>query len=247
MGPSYQQLDDNLDALSGLELRAPRAVRRDLYLRLAQSWVYHELHVEGVPVSPVDVGRGFSGDGARNFCDGQTLARVRAFLHAYERMREAAAEREPVTRAMAFEYYALLAGNAERIRLRDEDGATEQYKHEVVSAREVSTAFDAAFRELDLASQRMHPIAQAGLIHYRICKAWPFERFSAAVARLLANQVLLNNGYPTFIVPAYDRQRYYHSLHYDISRSQAVVVEGVTEQVALRRREYAHGCESIAA
>jgi Fic family protein len=96
-------------------------------------------------------------------------------------------------------------------------------------------------------ASRLHPIDLAIQVHHRFVKIWPFEKHSAAVARLLANQVLLANGYPAVIIPSYERQRYYHALHYDVSRSRELFVEGLAEQAQIRFRELSPRRESVAA
>jgi hypothetical protein len=63
----------------------------------------------------------------------------------------------------------------------------------------------------------------------------------------LANQVLLANGYPAVIIPSYERQRYYHSLNYDVSRSRDLFVAGLAEQAQIRFRELSPRRESVAA
>jgi hypothetical protein len=247
MERSFSRLDADLDSLSGLELQAPAHVRREFNRKVALSWVYHELHVEGTPISGPDVLRAASGDLGRNYCDGLVLQRARTFLAAYDRMRDASLAREPLSLSMALEYHALLLGGPERAVFRTESGATEQYKQDVIAPERIESALEELVREVRHMALRAHPIALAALVHHRFTRIWPFDRHSAAVARLLANQVLLSHGYPAIIIPAYDRQRYYHVMNYELARTLELFTSGVNEQIQLRRRELQPRPESVAA
>jgi Fic family protein len=243
----YLKLDEQLDQLIGVEWNAPETRRKAMHDRLTKGWVYHELAVEGFGMDAESLDRALAGEVGGPYMERTAFERARRFRAAYHRMREVGASAEPLNRGQALAYLGWLTGRVEAGALRREAGATEQFKHEVVAPEEIEKALSMMFTEAELMGARIHPIDLAVQVHHRFVKIWPFEKHSAAVGRLLANQVLLSNGYPAVIIPSYERQRYYHSLHYDVSRSRELFVEGLTEQVQIRFRELAPRRESVAA
>lgn len=247
MDRCYLKLDEQLDQLIGVEWTAPESRRKSMHDRLTKGWVYHELAVEGFGMEAESLDRALSGEPGGPYMERTAFERARRFRAAYQRMREVGTSSEPLHRGQALAYLGWLTGRVEAGGLRREAGATEQFKHDVVAPEEIDRALTFMFGEAERMGSRVHPIDLAAQVHHRFVKIWPFEKHSAAVARLLANQVLLANGYPAVIIPSYERQRYYHSLHYDVSRSRELFVEGVTEQIQIRFRELSPRRESVAA
>ena len=233
---AYIRLDDRLDAVLAAELRAPEAARREFHDRYMMSWVYHELGLEGCVLTASDIARAFSGSEGRDYCDGETLRRARRYRDAIRRLKLGSARREKITRGTLLEYQAILCGHQSRNAIRAEEGATEQYKHDVVAPEEVEEALRQVVAQIEQNSYLQHPIQLAIETHYRLIKLWPFVEHSAAVARLVANQILLTNGYPPALIHAEDRRKYYHCLHYDMRRLHALVMEAMNGQIRMRER-----------
>jgi Fic family protein len=233
---SYIRLDERLDQVQLDELRAEVGLQRTFRRRFLLSWLYHELSLEGVVLSEDDLHRALAGRDGRDYCDDELLKRVRRYREAVRRLTQAAARQESVSRSLLLEYHAIVSEQPPRQPYRTASGPTEQYKHAVVEPEEIEQALSDLLSDLREAQTRIHPIEQAVQAHYRLVKIWPFQEHSAAVARLVANQILYTNGYPPALIHAADRQKYYHALHYDITRLHAVTFESLQSQVALRER-----------
>ena len=233
---AYIRLDDRLDAVLAAELRAPEAARKEFSDRYLMSWVYHELGLEGCVLSASDLARAFGGSEGRDFCDGEMLRRARRYRNAIRRLKLASSRREKITRGTLLEYQAILCGHQSGNAIRTEEGATEQYKHDVVDPDELEEALRQVVGQIEHNSYLQHPIQLAIETHYRLVKLWPFVEQSAAVARLTANQILQTNGYPPALIHAEDRQKYYHCLHYDIRRLHDLVMEALNGQISMRER-----------
>ena len=236
---SYIRLDDRLDAVQLAELRAPEWTQRDFRHKFHMSWLYHELSLEGVILDAHDIERALAGSEGRDYCDGELLKRVRRYRDAIQRLQRASTERKPITRGTLLEYQAILSGHQARSPIRTDDGATEQYKHDVVAPDQIEPALRGIVADLKRRAMGTHPIELAIETHYRLVKIWPFEEHSAAVARLVANQILYTNGYPPALIHAHDRQKYYHALHYDARRLRELVMESLRGQIATRERLFA--------
>lgn len=233
---AYIRLDDRLDAVLAAELRAPEDARREFNDRYLMSWVYHELGLEGCVLSAADIQRAFAGSEGRDYCDGEALKRVRRYRNAIRRLKLASSRREPITRGTLLEYQAILCGHQSRNAIRLDDGATEQYKHDVVDPAELEEALRQVICHVQQNTYTQHPIQLAIETHFRLIKLWPFVQHSAAVARLVSNQILFSHGYPPALIHAEDRQQYYHCLHYDIRRLHALVMDALGGQIRMRER-----------
>lgn len=232
----YIQLDDRLDAVLAAERRACEAVRREYRQRFVLSWLYHELALEGVCVTESDLRRALRGCDGDDYCDDAMLRTIRRFRSAIDSLNAQAFERTPITVETLLGYHEILTGLSDRGIWRSEEGATENYKHDVIDAADVESELHALCRDIERWSGMKHPIQIAIQVHYRLTQIWPFHKYSAAVARLVANQILVGNGYSPAILHAQERQRYYHVMHYDISRMHDLVLEALQQQIQSRER-----------
>jgi hypothetical protein len=235
---SYIRIDDRLDAVQFAQLRAPEWVQQDFHEKFMMSWIYHELGLEGVILGPDELRRALSGCEGLHYTDSELLRRIRRYRDAVRRLRLASARRDRITRGTLLEYQAILCGHQSGDPIRKDPGATEQYKHDVVLPEEIEPALKAVLAEIRHKSLTTHPIELAIDAHYKLVKIWPFEEHSAAVARLVANQILYTHGYPPALIHAHDRQRYYHALHYDSSRLHDLVMEALRAQLETRERVF---------
>ena len=64
-------------------------------------------------------------------------------------------------------------------------------------------------------TRRMHPIEYAAMLHFRLMAIFPWAKESGRTARICANLILQEAGYPVAVVHSIDRQRYYESLRND--------------------------------
>jgi Fic family protein len=60
----------------------------------------------------------------------------------------------------------------------------------------------------------LHPIVLASMFHYKFIRIHPFDDGNGRVCRLLVNMMLMNAGYPLFIVPTDQKDEYYDLLEY---------------------------------
>lgn len=232
----YLDIDDRVDSLLSAERRLPQAVSADFGRKFLMSWLHHDLSLEGIVANEDDIVRALANRDGRDYCDDVLLQTVRNFRAAMHLVRNAAIRREPITRAWIEQLHDTLAGAPVANRYRTDDGATEQYKHDVVAPAHIADELDAVVREIQTRAFTTHPLQLAAVVHYRFARIWPFESLSGAVGRLLANRILLEHGYPPVIYPSYDRQRYYHAMHYDVTRLHDLMLEFIHAQLDLRER-----------
>jgi len=231
---SYIELDDRLDAVHVAELDSPAWVQSAFQRKYLMSWIFHELSLEGVVVTANDIERALEGRDGLHHCDSDLLRRIRRCRDAIRRLKQASLRREPITRSTLLEYHAILSGQPSKQALRAEDGPTEHYKHDVVDAAQIEPAMRNVLDRIERNQFSAHPIQQAIEAHYGLVRVWPFDEGSAAVARFVQNQILFTHGYPPALIHAHDRQQYYHSLHYDVSRLRDVIRAALRNQISFR-------------
>lgn len=236
---NYIELDDRLDAALAFERRAPAALRKDFRRRFLLGWIYHELNLEGSPLSESDLYRALRGCDGDDYCEGLLFDSIRRMKGAIDLLGDRSFRRVGLQPATLEQYHHALTGEAGDLIWRTDEGATEHYKHDVVAPEQIHEEIAALCADVERWTGMRHPIQIAIAVHYRLVKIWPFQRFSAAVARMVANEILAVHGYPPALIHAQERQRYYHSMHYDISRSHALFMDSLREQIVLRERVFA--------
>jgi Fic family protein len=60
----------------------------------------------------------------------------------------------------------------------------------------------------------LHPLILASMFHYKFIRIHPFDDGNGRVCRLLVNMILMNAGYPLFMVPMNQKDEYYDILEY---------------------------------
>lgn len=232
------EVDERVADVRELEARASNHSRAQFEQQLISSWVYHDLQVEGVALYDADIDRAFSGVEGSDFCDTVLLEQIRNYRAALQAMRRAALKETPVSLDLMFSYQHLIEPEATDDPVRSDDGATESYKHDVEPAKSAMDRAKGAIALLRDEKDGFHPVQIAIEAHYELLMAWPLARWNAAVTRIITNQYLISRGYPPIIVPAHDRQQYYHALNYDIRRLETLLLTCLNQQTALRERYF---------
>ena len=235
----YIQLDDRLDAALTLERRAFDSTRRDFRQRYLLGWIYHELGLEGIPLSEQDLRRALAGHDGDHYREGVAFNSIRRMRDTIVMLTDRAFKRGVITVDTILAYHRSLTALEGNSIWRTDEGATEQYKHDTIDASRIHVELEKLCADIQRWTGLRHPLEIAIQTHYRLTHIWPFERFSAAVARMISNEILLTHGYPPALLHLHDRQRYYHAMHYDVSRLQELVLESLNDQIALRERVFA--------
>jgi Fic family protein len=232
----YLDIDDRVDALLVAERRLASGLQQEFSRKFIIGWLHHELAVEGVVTTDADIVRALANREGTDYCDGVMLDTIRAYRAAMTLIRDAACRRTPIDRAFVEKLHATLSRTPGPAPLRTDDGATEQYKHDVLDPEHIEEELAALLSDVEQRAHTRHPLQLAAQVHYRFVRIWPFQTHSGIVARMLANRILLGHGYPPVIFPSYDRQRYYHSLHYDVTRLHDLMIECFHAQLGMRER-----------
>ena len=234
---AYVNLDALLDEASEAELAASPETRAHLDEAATRSWIFHDLQLEGVSLTQDDLDRAFSGVEGADYCDRVLLDQIRRYRALTAQLRaDARAGRIEWTLGTLLGWRAQLDPEGRDQGLRAEDGPTEQYKHEVLPAAGIEPALAALLQQLRADPVGEHPVQTAIHAQFELLRIWPFRTWSALVARLVSDALLLAQGYPPLIVPVHERHAYYSALHYERSRFDALLVACMEEQARARLR-----------
>jgi Fic family protein len=84
--------------------------------------------------------------------------------------------------------------------------------------------------------RQSHTLQQASKVHHGLMQIYPFTEGSGRVARLLANLILLQRGYPLCIIHSIDRQRYYEALRVPEPQLRELMTEAMENALANAER-----------
>lgn len=97
-------------------------------------------------------------------------------------------------------------------RLRDTDVLLTGSDFSVAAPADIPKLFDEFFIWYNENKDTMHPVELAALVHLKFLKIHPLNRGNGKIARLLANFVLKEHGYPMLDIRESDRASYYDAL-----------------------------------
>lgn len=225
----YVDLDARLDDVQDRfwALNADR--RAEWAQREHTAWLYHELHLEGVSARPSDIARALQGEEGADYCDRVLLDQIRRTDALLHHVRTEAQQETPLTLATMRRWVAMLQGQQTDVVFRTKDGATEQYKHDVVPPGEIVSSLEDLFESTEKENAG-HALEIAFEMLYSIGKIWPFPQWSGTCARLAASHVLVASAYPPLILPVRERMTYYQAYHHEPTRMKDLflaVIRGI--------------------
>ena len=213
---------------------------QDFLERFEMSWVYHDNAMEGTVYAPSDLTAALHpGAVAAEASLLPIVWEIRNHKAAVDYIREEAKvskKHGPLTLTFVKRLHDIVSGStpeaqaaraqAERRERTEKELAKERekqgyrkemplhrtYTHEIAQPAKIQPMLEklldwtasADFREL-------HPIMQGMRVHFQFMQVFPFTEHSGKVARLLANFILMRNGFVPGVVVDKDRQRYHES------------------------------------
>lgn len=231
LDPRLRELDDLLDASNEALLSTSALRRREWGHRVQQAWLFHELQLEGVALVPDDIARSLGGEDGADWCDRMLLEQIRRGAELLSTVRHQGLEESELTVPLLECWHMAFCGTDCPPGYRTTEGATENYKHEVVAAAQIATALEEALARAMASRDDGHPVEVASRLLFELMRVWPWGTWSALLARLSASVVLVAGGYPPLIIPAGERSNYYQAMHYDAKRMDALVYRCLREQL----------------
>jgi Fic family protein len=211
----HLDIEDRTQDLADQLRDEPEAAQE--FLRMYElSWIHHENALEGVMFTGQEIETALENLPVADASSLNAFRDVRNFKAATGVIREEALVKPRITLELVRKLYQTLhAGNESRLAadFRKEIPLHRAYFHDIaqpVRIQELLAKLLAWTESPDF--EDMHPVQRASKLQHSFMQVYPYTEGSGKIARLLANLLLIHDGYQPCIIHTIDRQRYYESL-----------------------------------
>ena len=216
MRSRYLDIEDRTQDLADL-LRDEPILAHDFLRKYELSWIYHENALEGVVFSGQELEIGLANHPIADFTSLNAFRDVRNFKAAIDVARsEASAKKPKVTLALITKLYEVLHSGFEAravAEYRKEIPLHRAYFHEIAQPAKISSLLGKLVEWCESSEfKSSHAVHKASKLQHGFMQIYPYTDGSGKIARLLANLLLIHDGYHPCIIHTIDRQRYYESL-----------------------------------
>jgi Fic family protein len=213
MRSRYLDLDDRSQDFAERLEEAPD-IAKDFLKRYEISWLYHENALEGVIYTLQELVAALEPLPVVDATVVQAFRDVRNHKAAVEIVRAEARAKKPKVNLTLVKRLqeTLTAGlpGKNGAELRKDIPIHRTYYHEIAPPQRIPAMLQKVLDVTDTADFRQsHPVQRAARLQHGFMQVFPFTEGSGKVARLLANLVLLHEGYLPCIIHSVDRQRYF--------------------------------------
>ena len=222
------------DAVSRWRIRLEEtspALRGEFQSRLIISLIYHDAALEGDVLSYSEIKAAIDPTIISDTSLIPSYENIKRYYDACKFAEQFAANRKKVfSLETVRDIYAILSPEAKEhdLPFRKENPLHRLYYHEIAAPNTIPQRVKRFAAWLEHTTTRhMHPVAFASETHYRIMSIFPWAKQSGRVARISANLLLRQAGYPIAVIHSIDRQRYYESLRASAESLLHVYLEAV--------------------
>jgi Fic family protein len=216
MRSRYLDIEDRTQDLAEL-LRDEPNLAHDFLRKYELSWIYHENALEGVVFSGQELEIGLANHPVADSTSISALRDVRNLKAAIDVARsEASAKKPKITLALIKKLYETLHSGIEAravAEYRKEIPLHRAYFHEIAQPVKIPALLGKLVEWCESSEfKTSHGIQKASKLQHGFMQIYPYTDGSGKIARLLANLLLVHEGYHPCIIHTIDRQRYYESL-----------------------------------
>ncbi|MCX7807204.1 MAG: Fic family protein, partial [Deltaproteobacteria bacterium] len=231
-------LEERASYLRALIEHAPDPLRKEFSRRMEISWLYHDNALEGLVLSPDEIGAAIDGQVPEEPSLANLFDEIRQHKAAIERVREwAKAKGAALDIDFLRELYAILAPEEVEGKkpppFRKEALIQRLYFHEIESPEKIPARLKAFFQWVNSEETRRstHVVRLAAKAHFQLLHIFPFPRHNGRIARLIMNAFLLDAGFPPAVIHSTERQRYYESLRLSDNALAQLVKEALSTSI----------------
>jgi Fic family protein len=216
MRSRYVDIDDRSEDLRDL-LGDEAQIAQDFRVKYELSWLYHDSALEGVVLTGQEMAVALTRQPVAEATAVALYREVQNHKAAIDFVRtEAAGKKLRINVTVIKKIYEVLGAGIEGksvAEYRKDIPLHRAYFHEIAPPAKIGFLLGKLVDFCESSEfKSYHPLQQASRVSHAFMQAYPFTENSGKVARLLANLVLLHQGYLPCIIHATDRQRYYESL-----------------------------------
>ena len=245
----FRDVESACETLRGLERRAWSELQNEFREKLLISLIYHDAALEGEVLTHSEIKAAIDTNIISDSSLIPSYEEISNFYKACMYAEQLAKQkRKPVKVDTVREVYALLAPEtvAGGLAYRRENPLHRLYYHDICPPEKINFKMKKLGEWMESAeTKEMHPIERAAKTHWRIMSIFPWATHSGRTARIIANLILEQAGYPLAVIHSIDRQRYYESLRSPNSKSlMSVYLEGVETTAASAVKVYEEALKS---
>ena len=239
----YRDVEAACENWRAAERKAWPELREEFREKLLISLIYHDAALEGEVLTHSEIKAAIDSNIISDTSLIPSYEEISNFYKACMHADQLAKQRrKPVKVDTVREVYALLAPDAVAggLLYRKENPLHRLYYHDICAPEKINYKMRKLGEWMEAPSTReLHPIERAAKTHWRLMAIFPWAMHTGRTARIIANLLLEQAGYPIAVIHSIDRQRYYESLRSPNSRQLlSVYLEGVETTAASAVRVY---------
>jgi Fic family protein len=239
----FRVVDDVVARWREEEARALAPVLAEFRDKLLIGLIYHDAAIEGEVLSHGEIKAAIDTNIISDTSLIPSYEEISNFSRACAMAHELAQQkRKPIKIETIRELYATLAPSAVEggLPFRKENPLHRLYYHDICPPEKIAFKMKKLGEWLESDETReLHAIERAAKCHWRFMAIFPWANHSGRTARLVANLILEQAGYPLAVIHSIDRQRYYESLRSANSKQLlSVYLEAVETTAASALRVY---------
>jgi Fic family protein len=238
-----RQVDDVVEKWRQAEAEALPSVVTELREKLLIGLIYHDAAIEGEVLSHGEIKAAIDTNIISDISLIPSYEEISNFSRACAAADELAKQKKkPVKLDTLRDLYAILAPNQVEggLPFRKENPLHRLYYHDICPPEKIAFKMKKLGEWLESdETKELAPIERATKFHWRFMAIFPWANHSGRTARLVANLILEQAGYPLAIIHSIDRQRYYESLRSANSKQLlSLYLESVETTAASALRVY---------
>jgi Fic family protein len=218
------------------------SMRSEFLLRFRISLIHHVAALEGEVLSYSEIKAAIDPTIISDPSLIPSYDEIRRFNEACEWAAEVAQnKKKPFKFDTLRDIYAILSPDekAKGLPYRKENPLHRLYYHDIASPEKIVPALKKLSDWIDdPGTKQLHPIERISTMHARFMAVFPWARESGRTARIAANLLLQEAGYPNAVIHSIDRQRYYESLRGEGSGLLSLYLEAVQTSAETELRLY---------
>jgi Fic family protein len=239
----FREVDEAVEKWRDSETHAAPAVVAEFREKLLIGLIYHDAAIEGEVLSHGEIKAAID----TNIISDTSLIPSYEEISNFSRACGAASEiakqkKKALTVETIRELYAILVPEAVEGGLahRKENPLHRLYYHDICPPEKIAFKMKKLGEWLEADETReLHAVERAAKFHWRFMAVFPWANHTGRIARLVANLILEQAGYPLAIIHSIDRQRYYEALRSANSKQLlSVYLEAVETTAASALRVY---------
>jgi Fic family protein len=243
MRSRYLDLDDRTQDFAE-RMRDEPEIAQDFVRKYELSWVYHEHALEGVIYTVQELVAALEPQPVTDASIVQAFQEVRNLKAAIDLVRVEAAAKRPrihltLVRRLHETLHAGLPGRGAS-EYRKDMPLHRSYYHEIAQPPKIAGLLQKVVEATDTADFRQsHPVQRAARLQHAFMQVYPYTEGSGKIARLLANLILLHEGFLPCIIHSVDRQRYYDAFRLPEAALRDLMLEAIDNGMANAEKAFA--------